>query len=391
MVHPRGGWECELEQDQASAILTVDLAAIGENWRSLAARVAPAGCASVVKADAYGLGIARVAPVLARAGCRTFFVAVLEEAVALRALLPAATILVLDGPVRGSEPVYEAQRIVPVINDLGQLAAWRGMAARRGEALPLCLQVDTGMARFGLAPREVDMLAGAPERAAGLRPTLLMSHLGCADQTGHPANEAQLGRFASARGSLSGVMVGARASLAASSGIFLGRPFHHDMVRPGAALFGVPPTDGATNPMRAVVRLQARVMQTRWIEAGDSVGYGATFTATRRMRIATVAAGYADGFLRAGSNRGSVAAPDGTRLPIVGLVSMDSITVDATALAEGELGAGDLVELIGAHRTLDAVARDAGTIGYEILTALGGRYHRVDVGEEADERRRALG
>ena len=382
MVHRIEGWECSLEQE-ASAILTIDHSALAANWRALGIRATPAECASVIKADAYGLGVGRIAPVLWAAGCRTFFVAILEEALALRTLLPSATILVLDGPIAGTEPLYAEHRIVPVINDLRQLEAWRRTALAHGTALPLCLQVDTGMARFGLAPDEIDILAAAPDRAAGLRPTLLMSHLGCADQPAHPANAAQRHRFDRVRSALSDAMGGARASLAASSGIFLGPAYHHDLVRPGAALFGVPPTEGVPNPMRSVIKLQARVMQTRWIEAGDSVGYGATFTAARRMRIATIAAGYADGFLRAGSNRGAVAAPDGTILPIVGLVSMDSITVDATA--GDSLACGDLVELIGPHRPLDAVARDAGTIGYEILTSLGGRYHRVDLSQAIDE------
>ncbi len=374
--------------DQASAILTVDLGAIAANWRLLAARAAPAECACVVKADAYGLGLERVAPVLASAGCRTFFVALLEEGLELRMLLASATIFVLDGPVAGTETLYAEHGLVPVINDLGQLASWRREADRRN-GLPLCLQVDTGMSRFGLPRDEILRLAADPDLAAGLQPVLLMSHLACADCPRHPANERQRVRFGEAARVLRPVMRGARVSLAASSGIFLGAPYHHDMVRPGAALFGVPPTVGEPNPMRPVVLLQARVMQTRWVEAGDSVGYGATFVAERRMRVATVAAGYADGFLRAGSNRGAVATGDGIQLPIVGLVSMDSITVDASAA--GDLRVGDLVELIGPHRSLEAVAQDAGTIGYEMLTALGGRYHRRDLKEVSNDRRRALG
>ena len=378
-----------MREDEASAILTIDLDAVVANWRLLARRVAPAECAGVVKADAYGLGLDRVAPALAAAGCESFFVAQLEEAVALRALLPGARIFVLNGPIAGSEPAYAAHALVPVINEIGQLARWRDEAQRREERLPLCLQVDTGMSRFGMTGGEVERVAGAPELVAGLRPVLLMSHLACADQPGHPSNEAQLARFRGIAARLRPVMRGARLSLAASSGVFLGPAFHFDLVRPGAALFGVPPTAGLPNPMRAVVRLQARVMQVRSIEAGDSVGYGATFTAAGRMRIATVAAGYADGFLRTGSNRGAVAAL-GRILPIVGLVSMDSITVDATALGE-RLAAGDLVELIGVDRPLAEVAHDAGTIGYEILTALGGRYLRRDLPSVDEADRRALG
>ena len=367
-----------MDERAASAILTIDLQAVAANWRALAARVAPAECAGVVKADAYGLGVARVAPVLWAAGCRTFFVAILEEAMALRAVLPDAAILVLDGPIAGTEGEYAGRGLIPVINDLGQLERWRALGRQRGEALRLCLQVDTGMSRFGLPRDEIERLAGEPGLAGGLRPVLLMSHLGCADHAADLANARQLARFGAAVDALGSAMAGARRSLAASSGIFLGADYHHGMVRPGAALFGVPPQAGAPNPMQAVVRLEARVMQVREIGAGDFVGYGATFTAERPMRIATVAAGYADGFLRAGSNRGAVAAADGTVLPIVGLVSMDSITVDATAMGE-RLLVGDLVELIGPHRPLDAVAADAGTIGYEILTALGARYRRRDL------------
>ena len=364
-------------EEGASAILTVDLGAVAANWRMLAARVGTAECASVVKADAYGLGIERVAPVLRDAGCRTFFVAILEEALALRALLPDAVVYVLNGPSAGSEGLFAARGIVPVINALGQLERWRAEARRRGEALDLCLQVDTGMSRFGLPGEEVERLAEQPERASGLAPVLLMSHLACADQPAHPANRAQRIRFEAASARLAGVMAGARRSLAASSGIFLGPAFHRDLVRPGAALFGVPPTATAANPMRPVVDLRARVVQVRTIGAGESVGYGATFTAPRPMRVATIATGYADGFLRAGSNRGAVAA-HGAVLPIVGLISMDSITVDASALGE-VLRVGDMVELIGPTRILDVVARDAGTIGYEILTALGGRCLRRDL------------
>lgn len=364
-------------EDGASAVLSIDLGAVAANWALLAARVAPAECAAVVKADAYGLGVGRVAPVLWEAGCRTFFVAIIEEAAALRSLLPDAAIYVLNGPIAGTEAFCEAHGIVPVINDLGQLEAWRREAARRGEALPLCLQVDTGMARFGLPADEVARLAAEPERVTPLAPALLMSHLACADQPSHPANEAQRARFEAAGFVLTPVLGSVRRSLAASSGVFLGKPFHHGLARPGAALFGVAPTAGAANPMRAVVTLRARVMQVRTIGAGESVGYGATFTAERTMRIATIATGYADGFLRAGSNRGSVSA-FGKLLPIVGLVSMDSITVDATSVGE-RLRVGDLVELIGPDRPLEDVARDAGTIGYEILTALGGRYLRRDL------------
>lgn len=373
----------EGQDGQAAAILTIDLDAVAANWRLLAARAAPAETAAVLKADAYGLGADRVARVLHRAGCRTFFVALLAEARALRPHLPDdARILVLNGLVAGTEAACAELGLVPVINSLAQLERWRAEAARRGAALPLALQVDTGMSRFGLAAAEIEALAEAPGLAAGLQPVLLMSHLACADAPDHEANRRQLDRYGQVCAMLAGSLPGARTSLAASSGIFLDRRFHGAMVRPGAALYGVAPTAGAANPMHPVVRLETRCVQVRRIAAGDTVGYGATFRAERPTTVATLAVGYADGFLRAGSNRGAAAAR-GTVLPILGLVSMDCITVDAGVPGEGALGEGDLAELIGPTRTLAAVAQDAGTIPYEILTALGRRFARRYVGGSA--------
>ncbi len=364
----------------ASAILTIDLDAVAANWRLLAARVAPAEAAAVLKADAYGTGADRVAPVLARAGCRTFFVALLAEARALRPILPDdARVLVLNGLVAGTEAECAGQNLVPVINSLAQLERWAGEAARRGVALPLALQVDTGMSRFGLSSAELETLAGRPELVAGLHPFLLMSHLACADVPGHEANARQLRRFAEVRAMLAPLLPGIRTSLAASSGIFLEAGFYGDLVRPGAALYGVAPTRGKANPMRPVVRLEARCVQVRRIEAGETVGYGATYTAERPTAVATLAVGYADGFLRAGSNRGAAAAR-GKILPILGLVSMDCITVDAGPPDADTIREGDLAELVGPTRTLGHVARDADTIPYEILTALGRRYVRRYVG-----------
>ncbi len=370
------------EDAGAQAILTIDLDAIAANWRLLAARVAPSECAAVLKADAYGLGAARVAPALHRAGCRTFFVALLAEARALCPHLPAdARILVLNGLVAGAEAECAAAGLIPVINSLAQLERWREESAGRGAALPLVLQVDTGMSRFGLSAAELETLAGRPALVAGLRPLLLMSHLACADTPAHEANGRQRARFAEAEAMLAAIVPGARSSLAASSGIFLDADFHGALVRPGVALYGVAPTQGEANPMHPVVRLEARCVQVRRVGAGETVGYGATFTAAHPTLVATLAVGYADGFLRAGSNRGAV-AKDGTVLPILGLVSMDCITVDAGPPGSERLREGDLVELIGPTRTLADVARDAGTIPYEILTALGRRYARRYLGTE---------
>ena len=373
-------------QDAASALLTVDLDAIVANWRALARMSAPAECAAVVKADAYGLGVARVAPALHAAGCRTFFTATVEEALALRPVLPRdAAILALNGAPHGAASRAAAAGVVPVVNTEAQLADWRDAARDGGETLPLALQLDTGMSRFGLPPETFARLASGASALDGLEPVLLMSHLGCADTPDHPANAAQRAALAGAAEQLRAVARGPfRLSLAASSGIFLGAPYRFDLVRPGAALYGVSPAgDHSPNPMRGVVHLEARVMQVRTVPPGAFVGYGASWVAARPTRVATIAAGYADGFLRSGGNRGAALSRRGARLPVIGRVSMDSVTLDATDAPEDDVREGDLVTLIGPGRPVDAVAADAGTIGYEILTALGGgrfrRLYREDV------------
>ncbi len=359
--------------DWAGGSLTIDLGAIVANWRTLAAIAHPAECAAVLKADAYGLGVAAVAPVLAAAGCRSFFVAHLGEGIALRDLLgPDPSVFVLNGIPPGTAPEFDAHRLLPVLNSLGQVAEWQRLAASRGRRLPATLQVDTGMSRFGLSPEEVQALGG-PDGYAGIDVRLVMSHLGCADEPSHPANESQRAAFARLRP----LLPAAPASLAASYGIFLGPAFRLDMVRPGVALFGVPPGAGRPNPLRATVRLQGRIVQTRWISPGAFVGYGARFVAERPSRIATVAIGYADGFLRAGGERGVAFLPGGgPPLPIVGRISMDCLGVDVTDAPDPALGEGMALDLIGPHRPVEAAAAAAGTIAYEMLTALGHRYHR---------------
>jgi alanine racemase len=358
----------------AAAVLTIDLNAIAANYRRLAAAAPGAECAAVVKADAYGLGADRIAPVLARAGCRLFFVAHLEEGIALRRALGAGPeIQVLHGPLPGTEATFLAHDLVPVLNSAAQAAAWSALARSRGARLPASLQFDTGMSRLGIAPAEVEQL-GALD---GVAPRLVLSHLACADEPEHPANAAQLAAFAALRRR----WPAARASLAASFGIFLGVAYHFDVVRPGAALYGIAPTAGP-NPMQDVVRLQARIIQTREIAPGTGVGYGHTWRAGAPARIATVGIGYADGFPRSLSGR--VAAwLDGVKLPLVGRVSMDSITLDASALPPERLAPGTLVDLIGPHCPVDALAAAAGTVGYELLTRLGRRFARRYLGEPA--------
>jgi alanine racemase len=362
----------------ACGILTIDLAAIVANWRLLATRAAPAECAAVVKADAYGLGAAKVAPALARAGCRSFFVATLEEGLALRPLLGDAAIHVLNG-LHGADPhAFVEARLQPVLPSLADIDRW---LAAVGDRAPAGLHLDTGMARLGLPPQEVDRLAQDRDRIARLNLGLVMSHLACPDEPAHPMNAAQLARFQSLLDRLKPPPQIPR-SLAASSGIFLGADFAFDLVRPGASLYGVPPLTNHPNPMKQVIHLQGKILQTRFVDTDMTVGYGATHRFAGPARLATVGVGYADGFMRALSNRGG-AYIGGRRVPLVGRVSMDLITLDVSELPEATTQPGALVDLIGPHNPLDTVGAEAGTIGYEVLTSLGRRYQRRYVGDDA--------
>lgn len=355
---------------RAGAWLSVDLAAITDNWRRLSAQLRP-GCraAAVVKADAYGLGAAAVAPALLAAGCRRFFVATIDEGIELRPLLPGAEILVLNGPWPGGEDDFAAHDLIPVLNTPAQLAGWAAFAdARR---LPSVLHVDTGMSRLGLAANEVAALGADRSLLERLGIILVMSHLACADEPENPMNRRQLAKFQAAAGHFPGI----ETSLAASSGLFLGPEWHGHWVRPGAALYGLRPSAGGTNPMAQVVRLQGRILQVRDVDAGDTVGYGATHRFARSGKLAIVAAGYADGLFRSLGNRGS-GLLGGWRVPLVGRVSMDLIAFDVTATPPGEAREGGVINIIGPGNTADDVADAAGTIGYEVLTALGRRYHR---------------
>ncbi|MCK0207075.1 alanine racemase [Starkeya koreensis] len=359
--------------DIAPGLLTIDLKALAANYRALAARVAPARVAGVVKADAYGLGAARVAPALEAAGCRDFFVAQLSEALILKPLLNAGSRLyVLGGLLPGAEPACAQAGIIPVLNSLEQVAAWSRLARARGVELPALLQFDTGMSRFGLSPEDAALLTAELARLSGVRLLHVMSHLACADEPGCGQNADQLAAMARFAEGFPGVPL----SFANSGGIFLGPAYHGALVRPGIALYGGAPTPGVANPMLPVVRLDVRVVQIRTVPAGARVGYGGTHVTAGERRLATIAAGYADGLPRALGDRGA-AYHGTTRLPIAGRVSMDSLTLDITALPPGTLKPGSPVELIGPHQTLEALAADAGTIAYEILTGLGTRYHRV--------------
>lgn len=365
------------------AILTIDLDALVANWRRLGALAPQSECAAVVKADAYGLGADRVAAALYQAGCRRFFVAHSEEALRLRQALADGTIHILHGPGKGIERVLAEANLTPVLSTPEQIAAWRDTAKQLGRPLPAALHIDTGMNRLGLTDAQADAVAADPAgQMAGIRLDFVMTHLACADEPDHPLNARQADRFAAWRQRFPNL----KGSLANSAGIFLGPAFHHDILRPGIALYGANPLDPSAGPRREasrmaeVVHLQGKILQVRSVDSSETVGYGAGHIVEKPSRIATVAIGYADGFSRALSGRGNavIKGRQGhVRVPIAGRVSMDLITLDVSAVAEDDCRPGTAVSLLGGGIDLDDQAASAGTIGYELLTQLGSRYHRV--------------
>ncbi|SHN05392.1 alanine racemase [Roseibium suaedae] len=356
----------------ATGFLTIDLGALGRNYAKLAALAAPATTAAVVKADAYGLGAVQVAKTLASKGCRNFFVAQFGEALKLKPVLPSdARLFVLNGLQPGAEERCASDGIIPVINSVEQWDRWDETARILNRRLPAAVQFDTGMSRLGVAfdhRADMESLIKASQHVDVL---FVMSHLACADEPENEQNDDQLSEMLKVAEAFPGVPH----CLANSGGVFLGKPYHGALVRPGIALYGGSPVGTSANPMEPVVRLDIAVVQTRTVPAGTKVGYGGSQVTDKETRLATIAAGYADGLSRALSSRGAVYF-NGVRLPIVGRVSMDSMTVDISALPEGTLTLGSRVEVLGPNQTLEDVARDAGTISYEILTSLGHRYQR---------------
>ncbi|MDK1489044.1 alanine racemase [Sinorhizobium sp. 7-81] len=369
----------------ASSRLTIDFAALADNWRAMNERSGKARAAAVLKANAYGLGIAQAAPALYAAGARDFFVASAEEGVELRPLVPDGRIYILAGMWPGNEKLFFENDLVPIINSEEQLAVFMAALSERGDH-PCVLHVDTGMNRLGLSVEEAVALANDPARPASFSPVLIMSHLACGDDPKHPMNVYQLDRFRETAAAFEGIP----ASLANSGGVFLGKDYHFDLTRPGIAVYGGEAVNGAVNPMKAVVTAEARIIQVRTVPSGATASYGASARFTRDSRIATVAIGYADGYhrsvsgggvtLRQSMPSGAFGFLHGRRVPHVGRVTMDLSLFDVTDLPEKAVRAGDYIELFGRNIAIDDVARAGGTIGYELLTSLGHRYHRTYIG-----------
>ena len=355
--------------ETARGVLTIDLDAIGSNYRRLKQLAPTSEVAGVVKANGYGLGMREVAACLYTAGCRTFFVAHPSEGIALRDTLEDAAIYVLHGLAEATEKDIADANLIPVLNHPGELARYAAFAITRDKKLPAALQIDTGMCRLGFSPTEIDDLDHQHLEMIDLR--LVMSHLVSAEVEADPLNVHQLARFEQRRASLNGTS----ASLANSSGIFLGSDFHLDLCRPGVALYGVNPTPGKANPMLPVVTLKAPILQVHEVDHTTSVGYGATYEVQKGARIATIPVGYADGYQRCAGSHGS-ARVAGEVVPIAGRISMDLISLDISSLPPNSVHPGCMVDLIWGADGIDQMAAASGTIGYEVLTRLGTRFAR---------------
>jgi alanine racemase len=338
--------------------LTINLSAITSNYKLLSEKVK---VAAVVKADAYGLGMAKVAPALFEAGAREFFVANLDEALSLRKILPKCSIGVFHGLQKGEEREFSANNLTPVLNDIYQIKLWR----QHADKLSCIVHFDTGMNRLGLSQNDVNT---AVDLLKNLNVQYIMSHLACADEPQHPKNLQQLQKMQTIKAVFPNIPI----SLANSSGVFLGDEYLFDMARTGIAMYGGNPTPNTKNPMQNVVNLRSQILQIRNIDTAQTVGYGASYELKDGAKIATLPVGYADGYFRSLGNN-SFCAIGGVKVPLVGRVSMDLITVDVSGL---NVSVGDEVEIIGDTITIDDVANAAGTISYEVLTNLGGRYFR---------------
>jgi len=358
-----------------STLITIDLDALTANYRYCRERLAPASCAAVVKADAYGLGISRIAVALHGAGCRQFFTATHREGVALRGLLPEAEIFVFEGVNEQSAAVICEHALVPVLIEPGQLISWSRHARDLGEPLPAVIDIDTGMTRLGFGERELRQALEQPAQFDWVDIRYVMTHLACADERDSAKVREQVRRFDRLRR----LLPPAPTSIGNSAGSLLGPETAGDMVRLGLVLFGGNPYLDEYHQAEPVLRIQSRILQLRDISEPTPVGYGSTFTAPPGTRIATVGTGYADGYPWSLANRG-IAVIGGHRVPVIGRVSMDLITLDVTGLPEALVQPGGVVDLIGPDISLEEVAERAGTINYEILTRLSQRARRRYLG-----------
>ncbi|ENN91297.1 alanine racemase [Bartonella bovis] len=356
-----------------TAVAIIDISAIVANYTALAQHVAPTECSAVVKANAYGIGVEKVAPALYQAGCRTFFVAQIKEALQLKAILPPnVTLALLSGLPPTSEEFVAQAGIVPVLNSWHEIENWQMLCQEKSTRFPAIVQIDTNMNRLGLDQKELQQLIKHPTLFEIADIKYIISHLANGDDCTHSSNYTQLTTIKKILAQLPACKV----SLANSGGIFLGPDFYFDLVRPGIALYGINSHGKHTIPIKPVLKLKAQVIQSRCVEEGTPIGYGGSFITHRPSILTTISIGYADGWLRNLSNKGSVYFK-GYKLPIVGRISMDSIIVDATNIEHDKPKRGDWVELIGEHQKIEDISIDANTVPHEILSSLGARCKRI--------------
>ena len=358
----------------SNSFLEINIDSIIHNYQLINNKVGNTECAAVLKADAYGMGASVVAKALDKVGCSTFFVATIDEGIELRACFSKNEnqIAVLSGLLEGSEDIFYSNKLTPVLNDTEQIKKWAIYNKQKNISAPSILHIDTGMNRLGLTINELYDIIKNPTELKELHVEWIMSHLACGDQPRDIMNEKQLSVFLNAKKEFPNV----KASLANSAGVFLGQSYHLDMVRPGIALYGSGSGSIPSKPLKQVIKLYSRILQIRTLSTGASVGYGASYRVSEATRVATVGLGYADGYLRSLSNCSWVFF-NGLRLPVIGRISMDYITIDITQIASEKIKTGDFIEIIGDKFTLDDLATVANTVPHELLTRLGTRHHRI--------------
>lgn len=369
-------------------MLTIDLAAIQSNWLKLCAVGVNATVAGVIKANAYGLGAAQVGNALYGVGCREFFFASINEALAARTFLPTDTIIyVLGGIGAGNEKLLIESKLTPVLCSTAAIRGWVKANIDLGARASSAIKINTGMTRFGLDLKEFEAFCNNVDLVRVTNPSLVMSHLACADERHHPLNIQQRERFLSCTRLISPLVSGLRFSLANSAGIFLGREWHFDLLRPGAALYGINPSPDTPNPMLPVVRLTLPIVQVRRLDAPSAIGYGSSVALPAGARIAVVAGGYADGLHRTlGLQPEGIL--NGELIRAVGRISMDSTMFDITGidLPDDQL-IGCEIEVINSSLSLDYLSKKNNSLGYEVLTSLGGRYQRRYLTGANDDRK----
>ncbi len=377
--------------DLAGGRLTIDLGALVSNWHMLAKNAGQAECGAVVKANAYGCGIEPVVQALFQAGCRTFFVALVEEGIQVKQTAPESRCFVLNGLFPDAAPHIHKANLIPTLGSIQEVEIWAAFAKQQGKPLPCAIQMDSGMTRLGMGKRELERVVSARHLMDHLDPKLFMTHYACADDVGHPKTEMQREVFTEA----SKLLPGVPCSIANSAATLHVDDRTFDVARPGIALYGGEALNDTPNPMKVVVTLEGRIIRIRSVKAGETVGYGAAETVKKDSRIAYVSVGYADGYHRSTSNMGvtmrtvapaAIAAFKGNTIKGIGRVSMDISAFDVSDIPETEIAAGNWIELFGNTIALDDVARAAGTIGYELLTGLSLRFSRnyIEQGEHTN-------